>query len=118
VHTEAKIRALLEAAPGGKVALLGLAFKPDIDDFRESPALQIAEALAQAHGNRILVVEPFARHMPAGLAGTGAELVTLDAALQAAEIVVVLVDHTAFKHLGPEDLTGKVVFDTRGMLRR
>ena len=32
--------------------------------------------------------------------------------------VVVLVDHTAFKHLGPDDLAGKLVFDTRGMLRR
>lgn len=118
VHTEAKIRALLEAAPEGKVALLGLAFKPDIDDFRESPALEIAEALAHTHGDRILVVEPFTEDMPACLADTGAQLVTLDAALRKAEIVVVLVDHTAFKHLGPEDLSGKLVFDTRGMLRR
>jgi UDP-N-acetyl-D-mannosaminuronic acid dehydrogenase len=56
--------------------------------------------------------------MPAALAGSGAQLVTLDAALRTAEIVVVLVDHTAFKHLLPEDLAGKLVFDTRGMLRR
>jgi UDP-N-acetyl-D-mannosaminuronic acid dehydrogenase len=118
VHTEARIRALLDAAPQGKVALLGLAFKPDIDDFRESPALEIAEALAHTHGNRILVVEPFTEDMPAALAGSGAQLVTLDAALRTADIVVVLVDHTAFKHLGPDDLAGKLVFDTRGMLRR
>jgi UDP-N-acetyl-D-mannosaminuronic acid dehydrogenase len=118
VHTEAKIRALLDAAPQGKVALLGLAFKPDIDDFRESPALEIAEALAHSQGERMLVVEPFTEDLPAGLAGTGAQLATLDAALKAAEIVVVLVDHTAFKHLAPEDLAGKLVFDTRGMLRR
>jgi UDP-N-acetyl-D-mannosaminuronic acid dehydrogenase len=118
VHTETRIRALLEAVPGGKVALLGLAFKPDIDDFRESPALEIGEALAHTHGSRILVVEPFTEDLPACFTGTGAQLVTLDAALRTAEIVVVLVDHTAFKHLSPHDLAGKLVFDTRGMLRR
>ncbi len=118
VHTEGRIRALLDAAPQGKVALLGLAFKPDIDDFRESPALKIAEALAHTHGDRLLVVEPFTEELPEAFAGTGAQLVTLDAGLRQAEIVVVLVDHTAFKHLGPEDLAGKLVFDTRGMLRR
>ncbi len=118
VHTETRIRALLDAAPGGKVALLGLAFKPDIDDFRESPALEIAGALSHTHGERILVVEPFTDELPKAFAGSGAQLVTLDAALRTAEIVVVLVDHTAFKHLSPDDLAGKLVFDTRGMLRR
>ena len=118
VHTENKVRALLEAAPEGKVALLGLAFKPDIDDFRESPALEIAEALAHTHGERILVVEPFTDDLPEAFAGTGAKLVTLDAALKQAEIVVVLVDHTAFKYLSAADLAGKLVFDTRGMLRQ
>lgn len=117
-HTEARIRALLEAAPHGKVALLGLAFKPDIDDFRESPALEIAEALSRTHGDRILIVEPFTDQLPAAFAGSGASLVTLDAGLRQAEIVVVLVDHTAFRNLSPADLAGKLVFDTRGMLRR
>jgi UDP-N-acetyl-D-mannosaminuronic acid dehydrogenase len=117
-YTERRVRALLDAVPGGKVALLGLAFKPDIDDFRESPALEIALSLARTRGQRIVVVEPFASQLPAGFAGTGARLASLDEALTQAEIVVVLVDHTAFKHLTPDALRGKLVFDTRGMLKR
>lgn len=118
MHTENRIRALLDAAPGGKVALLGLAFKPDIDDFRESPPLEIAESLSRTYADRILAVEPSTEDLPASLAGSAAQLVTLDAALRQAEIVVVLVDHTAFKHLSQQDLAGKLVFDTLGMLRR
>jgi len=117
-YTETRIRGLLDAIPGGKVALLGLAFKPDIDDFRESPALEIAQNLARTRGQRIMVVEPYAEKLPEGFAGTGTVLATLDEALEEAEIIVVLVDHTAFKHLTPQALTGKLVFDTRGMLKR
>jgi UDP-N-acetyl-D-mannosaminuronic acid dehydrogenase len=117
LHTEQRIRALLEAAHGGKVALLGLAFKPDIDDFRESPALEIAENLARDCGDRILVVEPFTEELPEGLAETGAQLVALDQALEESEVLVVLVDHSEFKHLDPAALAGKITFDTRGMLK-
>ena len=116
-YTERRVRGLLDAVPG-KVALLGLAFKPDIDDFRESPAMEIALSLAKTRGQRIMLVEPFAEKLPPGFTGTGAELVSLDHALQTAEIIVVLVDHTAFKHLLPADLAGKLVFDTRGMLKK
>lgn len=116
-YTERRVRALLDAVPG-KVALLGLAFKPDIDDFRESPAMEIALSLAKTRGQRIMLVEPFAEELPSGFTGTGAELVSLDHALQTAEVIVVLVDHTAFKHLLPADLAGKLVFDTRGMLKK
>ena len=118
IHTEQRIRGLLQVTPDAKVAVLGLAFKPDIDDFRESPALEIAEALATDSGERMLIVEPFAEELTDTLASAGAKLTTLDEALSEAEIVVVLVDHTAFKHLTSADLSGKITFDTRGMLTR
>ena len=116
-YTERRIRGLVDAMPG-KVALLGLAFKPDIDDFRESPAMEIALSLAKTRGQRIMLVEPFAEELPEGFVGTGAQLVPLDEALASAEVVVVLVDHTAFKHLTPADFAGKLVYDTRGMMKR
>ncbi|MEP3052430.1 MAG: UDP-N-acetyl-D-mannosamine dehydrogenase [Erythrobacter sp.] len=117
-HTQDRIRALVASQPDCKIALLGLAFKPDIDDFRESPALEIAEALAPDFGDRINVVEPFAETLPGTLAQSDVRHCSLDAALQSSDIVVVLVDHSAFKHLSHRELSGKVVFDTRGMFER
>jgi UDP-N-acetyl-D-mannosaminuronic acid dehydrogenase len=72
-----------------KVACLGLAFKPDIDDLRESPALQIAEALL-AQGYDVVAVEPnIGSHdrLP---------LVTLETALNTADVFAVLVKHKGF----------------------
>ena len=57
-HVVAKADALVAANPGAKVACLGLAFKANIDDFRESPARFIASRLARKYGARIHIVEP------------------------------------------------------------
>lgn len=118
VHTETRIRELMASSPTQKVALLGVAFKPDIDDFRESPALNIAANIARDWGEKIMVVEPFASQLPEQLAGTGARLAELDAAIDQADLVVILVDHSAFRHLTLTDLAGKTTFDTRGMLEQ
>ncbi len=118
IHTESRIRELIGTSPSARVALLGLAFKPDIDDFRESPALDIAASIAREFGERVRVVEPYASALPSQFEGTGAKLTSLDAALNEADLVVVLVDHSAFRHLTLADLAGKTTFDTRGMLER
>jgi UDP-N-acetyl-D-mannosaminuronic acid dehydrogenase len=79
------------------VACLGLAFKPDIDDLRESPALHIAEELARTFQGRLLLVEPNIDELPASLADL--RQVDLDSAMETADIVVLLVAHEPFQDL-------------------
>jgi UDP-N-acetyl-D-mannosaminuronic acid dehydrogenase len=102
------------------IAALGLAFKPDIDDLRESPARRIAARLADEFaGGTVLAVEPHIEELPAELANRrNVELADLDDALKRADVVVVLVDHAAFKER-VADLQGAEVpvVDTRGITR-
>ncbi len=104
---------------GVVVACLGLAFKANIDDLRESPSLEIAERLVERRfADRLLVVEPYVEALPAALAShAGVELSELDAALAAADVVVLLVDHQQFKGVPRDALAGKTVIDTRGLWR-
>lgn len=94
------------------IAVYGLTFKPDIDDLRESPALEIAFELAKSHSGPLLLVEPFAR--PEAIPIKGARLVDLRKAYQAAQIHLMLVDHSSFKRSPPPS---GVVIDTRGVWR-
>lgn len=77
------------------VACLGVAFKPDIDDLRESPALGITEKVAEL-GCHTLVVEPNIDALPKSLGASNAELATLDEALAQADVLCVLVKHKPF----------------------
>ena len=97
------------------LAVLGLAFKADIDDFRESPALKVALALARELGDRVRIVEPYADALPAAFAGTGARLLDLDDALESCPAMIVLVDHTLFRAVPLAERAGKRVYDTRGV---
>lgn len=76
------------------IALLGLAFKPDIDDLRESPAVRVAKSVRASMKGKLVVVEPNIKSLPAGL--DGMEQVTLEQALAQADVVVVLVAHSPF----------------------
>jgi UDP-N-acetyl-D-mannosaminuronic acid dehydrogenase len=102
-------------AHAGRVAVLGLAFKANVDDFRESPALKVAADLAKRFGNRIAIVEPYTEALPPIFEGTRAILTDIDAALLDCPIMIVLVDHDIFKSVPPEEREGKIVYDTRGI---
>ncbi len=78
-----------------RVVALGLAFKPDIDDLRESPALKIAVQLAARTDIDLMLVEPHVDELPASLQGR--RLATLPEALAEADVAVVLVPHRVFK---------------------
>ena len=99
-----------------KIACLGLAFKPDIDDLRESPSLQITVKLAAASKARILAVEPNVHELPKALQGLD-NVVFMDymEAIREADVILLLVDHKEFKALDANDLQGKIVIDTRGI---
>ncbi|MEY8215588.1 MAG: nucleotide sugar dehydrogenase, partial [Colwellia sp.] len=97
------------------IACLGLAFKADIDDLRESPALQIVEELAKRNIGQVIAVEPNIHELPEKLVTAEVELTTLEAALEKANVVVVLVDHKEFKAADAGQFASKVVIDTRGL---
>ncbi|WP_137898073.1 UDP-N-acetyl-D-mannosamine dehydrogenase [Sphingomonas sp. 2SG] len=114
-HVVAQASALIEARPGAPVACLGLAFKANIDDFRESPALKVAVALAERFGERVRIVEPYAATLPKAFDGTGATLIDIDGAIESCPIMVVLVDHDVFRSVPIEERRDKAVLDTRGI---
>jgi UDP-N-acetyl-D-mannosaminuronic acid dehydrogenase len=107
--------AIMEDQPYAKAACCGLAFKANVDDLRESPALEIAQHLADRYGSRIKVVEPYLRELPPLLAERGAELMDLDEAIRTCEIAIVLVDHDQFKMIPLGERRHLTVIDTRGI---
>jgi len=114
-HVIAQAIALIEARPSVPFACMGLAFKANIDDFRESPALKVAAALARRFGPRARIVEPYAASLPADFAGSGAVLIDIDTAIESCPIMIVLVDHDLFRSIPLEERAAKAVLDTRGI---
>ncbi len=92
------------------VACYGLAFKPDIDDLRESPALEITKKLAE-QGLNILAIEPNIHELPAKLS-TNVKLIGFDQRNEA-DIHLILVDHKEFKNSNLNNISN--VIDTKGI---
>jgi UDP-N-acetyl-D-mannosaminuronic acid dehydrogenase len=117
---KAAITDVLAANPGKtiaevKVACLGLAFKPDIDDLRESPAVEITEKVARL-GCQVLVVEPNIESLPRKLSASNLMLAQLEVALADADVVCVLVKHRAFTEVGGDLRQQPTLIDAVGLL--
>ncbi|MFN0046581.1 MAG: UDP-N-acetyl-D-mannosamine dehydrogenase [Sphingorhabdus sp.] len=114
-HVIARATEMIAGNPSLKVGCMGLAFKANIDDFRESPALKVAEQLARSFGNNIHIIEPYASSLPKEFDGTGAQLIDIDTALLECDILITLVDHDAFKAIPLAERADKIVYDVRGI---
>lgn len=101
------------------IACLGLTFKANVDDVRESPAIEVVGLIAQALPDvEILISDPFVEAMPAALSAyANLKLENAHHAVEQADIVVLLVEHDPFKSMRHTRLGGKVVYDTRGTWR-
>ncbi len=96
------------------IACFGLAFKADIDDLRESPAVEITAAIADLPEATVYAVEPHVKELPKALEGK-CELIEAREAIRKADILVLLVNHKSFVELGRTIQKEKVVIDSRGI---
>jgi UDP-N-acetyl-D-mannosaminuronic acid dehydrogenase len=105
-------------SPPAPIALLGVTYKAEVDDIRESPALRVAE-LAVEHGYAVRLCDP---HLKPDTPGLPAPLVALEHALRDAEAIVLLVDHRAFLEidvdLAAALVSNKQLLDTRNAVDR
>jgi len=105
------VRKAVGPLKGRKIAALGLAYKPNVDDLRESPAAEVIHLL-QKEGTYVKAFEPF---KPEGLPNIDCVPTLADAIIDA-DAIVLLVNHTEFRALTPESLrpftSAKVLIDT------
>ncbi len=112
------VRKAAGSLQGKKIAALGLAFKEDVDDLRESPAVELATLMAEAGA----VVTAFEPNKPDASFPQFTTVPSLSSALRDADAIVILVGHKEFRELTPEALSTlsncRTLVDMRGILDR
>ena len=98
------------------IACLGLSFKPDIDDLRESPAMDIVNSIKDMGFKKIYVVEPHIENIPDQLKSNELSLTDIDSAIEASQLILILVKHKSFINVKLELFFNKTVIDTVGLI--
>lgn len=106
-----RVRKKAEKFKNPIIGCLGLAFKADVDDLRESPAMDIVRHLQKENVGQLLICEPNLKSHPEF------NLMSVADVLKEADIILLLVDHKPFRKITASDLKEKVVIDTRGVIR-
>lgn len=104
--------------PSAKILVLGLAFKADVDDLRESPSLAIARRVVELYSsNEVILSEPNIAELPADMAMKAHVRLSTDLEedVAASDLVILLVDHREYRDLDQDSLIGKTVIDTKGL---
>jgi UDP-N-acetyl-D-mannosaminuronic acid dehydrogenase len=107
-----KVKARAERFKAPVIGCLGITFKANIDDLRESPALDIVRDLQAQQVGRLLVCDPNVHPDKIDI-----PLVSLKQVIAESDILLLLVDHDEFKDIDRDSIRDKVVIDTRGALR-
>ena len=105
-----KVRQCADKLKQPKIACLGLAFKADIDDLRESPSAQIVRQLISENIGELFICEPNIK------SSDEFQLTSIENAIKSADIILILVDHREFKNIASINLKMKIVIDTRGIV--
>lgn len=117
-HIINKVRERIAHLKSPRIACLGLAFKADIDDLRESPALHIVEKLAEFPEADILVAEPYIQQLPSSLSERcNVRLTTVEEAITQADVILILTDHSLFRNMKNAFPPSQNIIDTRGILQ-
>ncbi len=100
------------------LACLGLTYKSDIDDLRESPSMAVIEELAKCHKGQILLADPNIESLPDSLRKIlNIKFCDFEEAISRSEVIILLTDHREFIEINKSILSNKTVFDTRGIWR-